>query len=43
MVCRPLKAALYNFLTADGRPQTAGWRRIAVGGRPSAVKFAKIV
>jgi hypothetical protein len=38
MVCRPVKAALYNFLTADGRPQTAALeknrrRRSAVGGQ----------
>jgi hypothetical protein len=38
MVYQPLEAALYNFLTADGRPQTAALekdrrRRSAVGGQ----------
>jgi hypothetical protein len=38
MVCPPLEAALCNFLTADGRPQTATLeknrrRRSAVGGQ----------
>jgi hypothetical protein len=43
MVYPPLKAALYNFSTADGDRRPPRWRRIAVGGRPSAVKFVKIV
>jgi hypothetical protein len=38
MVYRPLEAALYNFSTADGRPQTAALEknrrpRSAVGGQ----------
>jgi hypothetical protein len=36
-----MEAALYNFSTADGRPQTTALEKNR--RRPSAVKFVKIV